>query len=285
MFKQVGSKVWAFDAEWIPDPTAGRMLYGMADEPDDHAVMEKMWLEGGGSEENPMPYLKTIVCRLVSISAVVRSARPDGQVSLNLLSLPRDVDDPEQASEAHIISTFLEAIGDHKPQLVGYNSNSADLKILLQRGVRNGIQATEFCRRPDKPWEGIDYFARGTDAHVDIKEVVGGWGKSTPSLHELAVVSGIPGKMETDGQQVASLWLNGELDRIVSYNETDALTTYAVWLRLAFFAGHFSPDQYQQEQQRIRELIQHLVTARPASQATSHLTAWESEWDRLTSMM
>ncbi|MBL4622493.1 MAG: hypothetical protein JKY89_08850, partial [Immundisolibacteraceae bacterium] len=60
MFKQVGTKVWAFDAEWIPDPTAGRMLYDMADEPDDHAVMEKMWLEGGGSEDKIVEQFKQL---------------------------------------------------------------------------------------------------------------------------------------------------------------------------------------------------------------------------------
>jgi len=31
--------------------------------------------------------------------------------------------------------TFLDAIGEHKPQLVGFNSIAADLKILLQRAV------------------------------------------------------------------------------------------------------------------------------------------------------
>jgi predicted PolB exonuclease-like 3'-5' exonuclease len=260
------------------------MLHDLADEPDDHAVMERMWAAGGATDEDPMPYLKTMVCRLVSISAVVRTVRGEN-ITLNLLSLPREIGDPEQVAEGHIISTFLNAIGEHKPQLVGYNSNSADLKILIQRGVRNGIQAAEFCRRPNKPWEGTDYFARGTDAHIDIKEVVGGWGKSTPSLHELAVVSGIPGKMETDGQQVAALWLNGDLDRIIAYNETDALTTYLVWLRLAFFAGHFTPAQYEQEQARVREMIDRLVTTRPAEQSTAHLLAWVSEWDRLTAML
>lgn len=283
MFKQVGSKVWAFDAEWVPDPMVGRRLYNLDNEPDDRTVMEQMWSAGGATDEDPTPYLKTVLCRVVSISAVVRSQR-GAEVTLNLLSLPRDVHDPEQAAEASIIGTFLNAVGDHKPQLVGYNSQSADLKILLQRGLASGVQAAEFCRRPDKPWEGIDYFARGTDAHVDIKEIVGGWGKATPSLNELAVACAVPGKLDTAGDQVAELWLDGELERIVAYNETDALTTYAVWLRLAFFAGHFSVAEYATEQQRITDLIDHLVASRPVSQMTSHLTAWQQEWQRLRSI-
>ena len=32
MFKTVRKRVWAFDAEWIPDPVAGRLLYNLPDE-------------------------------------------------------------------------------------------------------------------------------------------------------------------------------------------------------------------------------------------------------------
>jgi hypothetical protein len=32
MFKTVRNRVWAFDAEWIPDPLAGKLLYNLPDE-------------------------------------------------------------------------------------------------------------------------------------------------------------------------------------------------------------------------------------------------------------
>ena len=65
-------------------------------------------------------------------------------------------------------------------------------------------------------------------------------GKSTPSLNEMVTVCGIPGKMDMDGQQVAPLWLKGKLGKIIAYNEFDVLTTYLLWLRLAYFGGFFS---------------------------------------------
>ena len=275
MFKSVFDKVWAFDCEWVPDPAAGRTLYKLPAELPDRDVLAHMWQQAGASDDDPMPFLKTIVCRVVSIAAVTRQRRRDGSVQLHLLSLPRDVSDVAQAAEAHVIGTFLDAIGEHKPQLVGFNSINADLKILLQRAVVNGLSAAEFCRRPDKPWEGVDYFARG-DAHVDIKDIVGGWGKATPSLHELAVLSGIPGKLDVDGNAVASLWLEGHLDRIVSYNECDALSTYLVWLRLAHLSGHFDQRSYAEEQKRVRILVESLIT-----QGREHLQAYLTEWDRL----
>ncbi len=71
-----------------------------------------------------------------------------------------------------------------------------------------------------------------------------GTGKATPSLHELATLSGIPGKINMDGRRVAELWLEGNFEGIVQYNQCDALTTYLLWLRTAHFAGFFTTDDY-----------------------------------------
>ncbi len=136
----------------------------------------------------------------------------------------------------------------------------------------------EFCKRPNKPWEGEDYFnSRNSEASVDLKEVVAGWGKATPSLNEIATLSGIPGKMDVDGEQVASLWLDGHLDKIIAYNEFDALTTYLLWLRVAHFGGRFSTEHYEQEQELVREMID----AEIREGGKEHLGDFLEEWDRL----
>ncbi|MBF0455917.1 MAG: 3'-5' exonuclease [Magnetococcales bacterium] len=274
MFKNIKKQLWAFDAEWIPDPHSGRILYQLADSLTDAEVMEEMWQRGGATEENPTPYLKTVQCRLVSIAMVQRQIHDNGQITLRLLSLPRSLDGKE--GEREILQTFLGALGDRQPQLVGYNSLAADIRIMVQRGITQGITAPRFARRPNKPWEGVDYFARGGDWHIDLKDYAApGWGSGTPSLHEMAVLSGIPGKMETDGQQVPKLWLEDRLDKIVAYNEFDALTTYLVWMRMAHFTGLITPDQYQQEQQLTRALIVKESKAKP------YLSDFLDEWDRL----
>jgi hypothetical protein len=109
-----------------------------------------------------------------------------------------------------------------------------------------------------------------------MKEVVGGWGKATPSLNEIATLSGIPGKIDVDGEQVAFLWLDGKLDEIVAYNEFDALTTYLVWLRVAHFGGHFTDQEYEAEQQVVRELISSEI-----ENGKTHLQKYLEEWDQL----
>ena len=79
-------------------------------------------------------------------------------VSLVLHSLPT----PGEGAgcERTILTRFLEAIGKARPQLVGFNSLSSDLMILLQRSMVHRLHLPDFCRRPDKPWEGIDYFSK-----------------------------------------------------------------------------------------------------------------------------
>ncbi|MFQ5698815.1 MAG: hypothetical protein ACE5IL_11095 [Myxococcota bacterium] len=278
MFRRVEERVWAFDCEWVPDPVAGRLLHGIPDEvADPRAILEAMWRAGGATEEDPTPFLKTIVCRIVSVSAVERRKRPDGEVVLQLLSLPHDPTDPAQAREETVIDQFLAALGRHKPQLVGFNSLDSDLRILVQRAVVLGVSAREFALRPEKPWLGTDYFSPNSEANVDLRRVLGGYGKAVPSLHEAAVLSGIPGKMEVDGSQVAELWLQGRLPEIVAYNQFDALTTYLLWLRVAHFGGHFDDREYAVEQDRVRDLLE-----KGASEpGGAHLRAYLEEWKRL----
>lgn len=275
MFKTVKNLVWAFDAEWVPNPRSGRLLYDLPAEMADAEVMAEMWQQGGATEEDPTPYLKTVQCRLVSIAAVQRHAQKDGLVTLRLLSLPRDPADTS-VGEAEIVGTFLGALGDRQPQLVGYNSLAADIRIMTQRAICLGLRIPKFAKRPNKPWEGVDYFARSGDWHVDLKDyATPGWGHGSPSLHEMAVLSGIPGKMEVDGQQVPKMWLEGRLDDIVAYNEFDALTTYLVWLRMARFAGHFTDSGYDLEQERVEGLIQ------AESEKKPHLLKYLDAWQRL----
>ncbi|HMP89274.1 MAG TPA: hypothetical protein PJ991_03685 [Kiritimatiellia bacterium] len=276
MFKSVQPLVWAFDAEWAPDPRAGRILYGLPDEMSDAEAVVEMWRRGGATEEVPTPFLKTILCRVLSIAAVQRKVK-GGEVELNLLWLPRDVSEESQQSESSVVGTFLNAVGKHKPQLVGYNSHGADLKIMVQRAVVNGLSVPEFCQRPEKPWEGADYFSRGSELNIDLMEILGSWGKATLSLNEVATLSGIPGKFETEGEQVPTMWLSGRWREIIEYNCYDALTTYLVWLRMAHFAGHFNRDQYEEEQ----ELLRHSMMEWMEKPEMQFLEKYLEEWERL----
>ncbi len=283
MFRSVKNETWVFDCEWVPDPLVGKVLYKLDENLSDAEVIEVMREKGGATDENPKPFLKLILCKIVSISAVIRKVKDNGETTLNLLSLPKDVNDPEQVSEKNIIETFLNAIGDKKPQLVGYNSIGSDLKILLQRALAHGLHIPSFFERPDKPWiDEPGYIENAsTDWNVDLMKIISGFGKSNPSLDELAVACGIPGKFHTDGMEVAEIWLDGRLKEIVNYSEHDVLTTYLIWLRLAHLAGLFDTEKYKSEQKKVAELIKDLGE-KPEN---SHLKEYLKVWLRLRKLM
>ena len=79
MFKSVKDRVWAFDAEWVPDPQTGRAVYGLDAELADEEVVAHMWQRGGATENEPRPYLKTILCQVVSISVLARYVEVRGR--------------------------------------------------------------------------------------------------------------------------------------------------------------------------------------------------------------
>ena len=262
---------WVFDAEWVPDVPTGRRVYDLGPDFSDAEVLERMWREGKATEENPRPYLKTILCRLVSVAAVIRKVR-HGEVSHKLFALP---DRPGPMAEDEILRRFLLKLGDAKPQLVGFNSREADLPILMQRAMVHGLSIPGLGRGADK-WAKDDFFDRYGNQHVDLKESLAGWGKATPSLHELATACGIPGKMDTHGDNVIDLWLAGDVAGIVRYNQFDALTTFLLWLRAMSLSCHLSPEQRQAEEESLRREV------RQRAEVDPKLGGFLTRWDELS---
>lgn len=250
--------LWAFDAEWVPDPATGRRVLDLPREMPDDEVTARMWAYGGATEAEPRPYLKTILCRVVSIAAVVRTVK-HGEVQHRLFALPEG---PEPLPEGELLRRFLVALGDKKPQLVGFNSRDADLPILVQRAMVHRLSIPGLGRSADK-WAKDDFFDRYGNQHIDLREVAGSWGKASSTLHELATACGIPGKLGTDGKSVIDLWRAGDVAGIVRYNQFDALTTFLVWLRAMTLSGHRTPEDLEAEEAQIRALVQQKAAADP----------------------
>lgn len=276
MIKTLQARIFTFDAEWVPDPGAAEALHGVAHNPPSSVAdaFQRLWVEGGANAENPRPYLKTMLCRLVSIAGILRE-QGSGGPSLKLVSMPSDPDDASKCDEKQVLIPFLKAVGGRKPQLVGYNSMNADLPIIVQRAIVHGLSGYGFGDRPDKPWEGVDYFSLNSDAHVDLAFLLGR-GSNTPKLHEAATLSGIPGKVDTSGDQVWSLYLQGRIREIVDYNEFDAFTTHLLWARMAHFSGLLDAAAYAHEQELVEQLL-----LRESEAGKPHLTRYLAEWQRL----
>ena len=261
-------QLFAFDAEWVPDPATGRRVLDLPVDLPDAVVLERMWAYGGATEADPRPYLKTVLCRVVSIAAVIRTVK-GGDVHHKLYALPEG---PEALPEDELLRRFLVAIGDKKPQLVGFNSREADLPILVQRAMVHRLSIPGLGRSAEK-WAGGDFFDRYGNQHIDLRDITGAWGKASSTLHELATACGIPGKLGTDGKSVIDLWRAEDIAGIVRYNQFDALTTFLVWLRGMTLAGHLTPEQLEAEEAQIRALVQQKTATDPAFGA--YLEGWK----------
>lgn len=250
-----------FDMEWVPDAAGAKRLFDLDDETAELDAMQVLWEHSPqyDAEKNPRPFLKYMFSRIVSIAFLSRKLVRHGneivpEFSLN--SLPKLPIEEAAPDEAAIIERFLYIVGERRPQLVGFNSMESDLQVLIQRGIINEVTAPAFNQRPNKPWEGDDYFdARNSEGHLDLIKRFSG-GAMMPRLDELAKLCGFPGKIDVKGDQVTDLWLAGDLTKIVEYNQIDVLNTYLVWLRVVYFAGKIPEEDYFSELEQFREFLE-----------------------------
>lgn len=280
MLKRVHSRIWFYDIEWVPDPVSARRLFDLPSELSDRKAMEYLWSAAGATEDFPMPFVKLALSRVVSIAFLSRNiiiADGEKRVEFGIHTLPSTLDSTPEGLESNIIEKFLRYVGEREPQLVGFNSESSDLKILIQRGIANEVVAEKFSHRPDKPWEGRDYFSDFSLWHIDLLKLLSGRGRDNPSLNEIAAACGIPGKIETSGDQVSTLWLDGDLEKIIAYNELDTLTTYLVWLRLARFSGQIKDHAYETEIRMFHEFLEAESTQKSKPHFADFLDRWQKQ--------
>lgn len=271
---------WFFDLEWVPDAAGIARVYELPAETTELEAMERLWQDTKGydPETCPRPFVKYLFSRVVSIAFLSRRvAYRDGQrhIEFGLHSLPKLPITEGARDEAQLISQFLHFVGFRNPQLVGYNSLDSDLQVLIQRGLINEVRAEAFSERPNRPWEGRDYFdSRNSEAHLDLMQKLSR-NSMTPRLNDLAKLCGFPGKIDIDGKQVVDLWLNGDLRSIVEYNQIDTLNTYLVWLRVVNFAGKISEEEYITEHDDFRSFLE----TESDKEDRGHLRRFLDKWE------
>lgn len=250
-----------YDLEWVPDAAGAKRLFDLKDDVTELDAMRRLWEHAPSySEQNQRPFLKYMFSRVVSIAFLSRkTVFRDGErvIEFSLNSLPKLPLETEDVDEAAIIDRFLYIVGDRCPQLVGFNSSESDIQVLIQRGMINEVRSPGFCKRPNKPWEGPDYFdSRNSEAHLDLLLRFSQRGGMAPRLDEFAKLCGFPGKIDVKGDQVTDLWLEREVTRIIEYNQIDTLNTYLLWLRMVYFVGQIEEEDYFTEIETFREFLE-----------------------------
>lgn len=267
-----------FDLEWVPDANAAQRMYDLPADITELEAMQHLWERTSGfSDTCPRPFVKYLYSRIVSAAFLSRSVVwRDGVkcIEFKLNSLPRLPLVEERPNEANIIERFLYFIGEREPNLVGYNSSESDLQVLIQRALIHEISAEKFCLRPPKPWEGRDYFYRYSEEHLDLLKLFSN-GQMKPRLNEIARLCGFPGKLDVNGEQVVDLWLAGDVEQIVQYNQIDVLNTYLVWLRVVHFCGKLGDEDYETETAMFREFVE----TEAGKAGNEHLVKFAEKWD------
>jgi predicted PolB exonuclease-like 3'-5' exonuclease len=83
---------------------------------------------------------------------------------------------------------------------------------------------------------------------------------------------GLPGKLGMDGSAVWGAWLEGRIDEIRDYCETDVVNTYLVFLRFQMMRGLLSAAEHDSE----IALVKTSLAATGLPHWTEFLSAWET---------
>jgi len=254
-----------FDIETVPDVVLGRRLFPLGELSDEDAAkaMTFRHLQDSGSE-----FLPLYQHRVVAISVALRSG--DG---LKVWSLG-DAD----SDEAELVRRFFDGLDQYTPELVSWNGGGFDLPVLHYRAMLHGIAAPRYWEtgEEDRSFRYNNYLSRFHWRHIDVMDVLSGFNpRARAKLDAIAVMLGFPGKMGLQGDQVWGYYLDGQLDKIRNYCETDVLNTYLVFLRFQHMRGILDDQQFEGELERVRELL----AAAPEAHLQEFLQAWNDAGD------
>ena len=238
--------ILVFVIETIPDIASGRRLYeleGLNDTDVAKIMFHKRREETGDSE-----FLRHHLHRIVAISVVMRRAD-----QLKVWSLG-----DEKCDEADLIRRFFDGIEKYAPTLVTWNGSGFDLPVLHYRSLVHGIAAPRYWDTGDldRDFKWNNYISRFHWRHTDLMDVLAGYQpRASAPLDDIAQMLGLPGKLGMDGSKVWDAYQAGQLGEIRDYCETDVLNTYLVYLRFELLRGSFDQPGYDQEIQRVRDLL------------------------------
>ncbi len=121
-----------------------------------------------------------------------------------------------------------------RAKIVTWNGRGFDLPVLEAAAVREGIQVPAWLAPTGqrKNWE--DPRSRYSGTHLDLLDYatnLGGARRVSMSAYAAAV--GVPGKLDTRGDDVASMHAAGKIAEISGYCCTDVLTLMGVYSRIS----------------------------------------------------
>ncbi|MDX9993702.1 MAG: 3'-5' exonuclease [Rhodocyclaceae bacterium] len=230
--------VIAFDIETIPDIAGLRNLHELPETLADAEVAEFAFQKQRA--KNGSDFLPHHLQRVIVISCAMRS---DEGFRVWSLAEPK-------SGEGEIIQRFYDGIGKYTPQIISWNGGGFDLPVLHYRGLIHGVAAPRYwdLGEDDRDFKWNNYISRYHTRHLDLMDLLAMYQpRANAPLDELAKLMGLPGKLGMDGSAVWGAWLDGQIDAIRDYCETDVVNTYMVYLRFQQMRGHLSAKAHAEE--------------------------------------
>jgi 3'-5' exonuclease len=258
----MAASVLVFDIETIPDIAGLRALRGAdaaLSDAEVFAAEQTERKEGGKSDMLPL-YLQ----RVLVISCVFRNAK-----GVTVQSFV----DRSGNEEGSVIQTFFEKIEKHQPQLVSWNGGGFDLPVLHYRGLRHGVVADKYwdLGEDDREYKWNNYISRYHTRHLDLMDLLALYQpRANAPLDAMAKLCGLPGKLGMDGSQVYPAYLDGKLEDIRRYCETDVMNTYLLYCRFQKMRGGFTEAEHDREVALVRETL----TGSGEAPWPEYLAAW-----------
>jgi predicted PolB exonuclease-like 3'-5' exonuclease len=287
--------ILVFDIETIPDVASGRRLYGNPTEmaqlnAEDVARVMSHYRQQ--QTDGQTEILRHHLQQVIAISVVFRfkgkvKNKDTGQIEDKDILDVRSLAQPD-ASEKELVQQFFSIIKKYTPNLVSWNGNGFDLPVLHYRSLLHGVNMQRYWEKDQIDDEYVlnnfgqkrrihfqynKYFNRYNERHLDLMDMLSGYqSKSFASLNDIATLLGLPGKMGMSGDKVWEAYLQGEIQQIRDYCETDVLNTYLIYLRFELTRGKLSPTEYSQECQRVQHWLSH--------ESKPHFTAFAELWQQ-----
>lgn len=239
--------VLVFDIETIPDTESAKRLYnldGLTDREIAEVMFSKRRQDTGGNSD----FLRHHLHRIAAISVVLATTD-----RINVWSLG-DI----ESNEKQIVQRFFEGIDKYSPVLVSWNGRGFDLPVLHYRALLHAVQAPRYWESgdDDQSFRWNNYLSRYHQRHTDLMDVLSGYEfRSVAPLDEIACMLGLPGKMGMHGSQVWDRYMDGDIETIRNYCETDVLNTYLVYLRYQYIRGLLTGQSYDRECNRVRDML------------------------------
>jgi predicted PolB exonuclease-like 3'-5' exonuclease len=172
-----------------------------------------------------------------------------------------------QRTEAELIRTFIDRVGELRPRLITFNGHSFDLPVLRYRAMVNRISGAGLQARP--------YFHRYTEDALDLCDVFGSYSSGAKvKLDEICKIIGLPGKPAgIDGGEVEAMVKAGRIGEVAQYCESDILHTYRLWLIYELFRGAMTAEQLAFSEARAADFIQTRKADNPHMNAGTNSTS------------